>query len=122
MVIAIVDDDRAMLMGLKESIVSCFDDEVEVLLFSNTNQLDKNTKKIDTYIIDYNLEDDLNGIEIIKKLKDSGFIGKIIFISGEGDYSLRMKIKLTCNDCEFISKGQKGFHEEIIKEIEKNFN
>jgi DNA-binding LytR/AlgR family response regulator len=64
----------------------------------------------DIIFMDYNLEEDLNGIELAEKIIKEGFNGTIIFVTGEGGFVLKTKIKLSSiKDYEYIEKGSKMF-------------
>jgi DNA-binding NarL/FixJ family response regulator len=117
--VAVIDDNRVFLNNIKMFIDAQFDGEVGVAFYSNFNQFSKISTLANLYIIDYNLEDDVNGIDIIKSLLAKGYHGKIIVASGENVNFIKLKLTTIYNKCEVLSKSDINLNFKILKIIEE---
>jgi len=111
MKIAIIDDNRALANTIRD-IIELEYEEVEVDMFSSMTELEQFLEDdgIDWDIIfmDYNLQEDITGIEVAKVLKENAKKDfKLIFITGEGSMFLSTKLKVSGLDYAYIEKNSK---------------
>lgn len=113
MKVLLVDDDRVFMDTFKEHVELLFADEVQLDTYSSLKSIGMN--KIDDYsmlVIDNNLEgDDEKGIDFITRVNNGGFKGKIILATGEGNFFLKTKVKLS--NFIYLEKGTSAFYTNI---------
>ncbi len=117
--IAIVDDNLVYMNNVKLFLDEEFGEDIEIFFFQNFNQLKKADELSDFYIIDYNLEDDVNGVDVIKSLKEKGFDGTVIVVTGEDTALLSGRLKMMFGKCELLQKSDIYLYKKIIKLIEE---
>lgn len=95
--IVIVDDNRSTSTIIKENLLMEYTDyEVKISIFDTINGIvDSTIQNANFLIMDYNLEEDINGITLAEKLINKGFDGKVILITGEGGLIVKTKIKFS---------------------------
>lgn len=102
--VAIVDDNLVFMKEIREELECEYGNDISISFFQNFDQLKKIDRLEDFYIIDYNLEDDQNGFDVIGYLKEKGFKGKIIVASGEYSKHLELLIKAKYSNSLMIDK------------------
>lgn len=95
--IVIVDDNRSTSTIIKENLLMEYTDyEVKISIFDTINGIvDSTIQNANFLIMDYNLEEDINGITLAEKMINKGFDGKVILITGEGGLIVKTKIKFS---------------------------
>ncbi len=95
--IVIVDDNRSTSTIIKENLLMEYTDyEVKISIFDTINGIvDSTIQNANFLIMDYNLEEDINGITLSEKMINKGFDGKVILITGEGGLIVKTKIKFS---------------------------
>ncbi|RLA84107.1 MAG: hypothetical protein DRG78_02375 [Epsilonproteobacteria bacterium] len=108
MKIAIIDDNRSLANTIRDIIELEFD-EAEIDIFSSKVELEQfleeNDIEWEVVFMDYNLEEDVTGIDvakIMKKYTNKDF--KLIFITGEGSFFLSTKLKVSGLNYDYIEK------------------
>ena len=72
------------------------DYEVKISIFDTINGIvDSTIQNANFLIMEYNLEEDINGITLAEKMINKGFDGKVILITGEGGLIVKTKIKFS---------------------------
>jgi DNA-binding NtrC family response regulator len=113
----VIEDDRTVALGLKLTLigmdfdVSCFECGTEALL-----EIKQDTS--DIIITDYDLPD-INGIELIDKLKEENINTPLIMITGYTDKALLEKLVMRK---EFNLIGKPFDSEELQNNIEDALN
>lgn len=119
-----VDDDK-MILNLLEYTFSGRDG-ITVKTFPNGEEcLDEIDENPDLVILDYNLshgEDEvMNGLQVLKKIRETNNDAKVIMLSGQNDEELIAEIlenkvvKFIEKDSYFIDTLIKTVEEEIVK-------
>lgn len=97
--IVIIDDNRSTSTIIKENLLMEYtsdDLQVKISIFDTINGIvDTTIKQANFLIIDYNLEEDVNGIVLAEQLIEKGFKGKVLLITGEGGLIVKAKIKFS---------------------------
>lgn len=97
--VVIVDDNRSTSTIIKENLLMEFSSnnyDVNVSIFDTTNGIVESTVLNANFLImDYNLEEDVNGIVLAEQLVNKGFKGKVLLITGEGGLIVKAKLKFS---------------------------
>jgi len=116
--IAIIDDDRELAGEIKDYLELEFED-LECFIFSTIDEFASYEEKYDLIIMDYNLQDEVNGLELAQTILDKKiYEGKFLFVTGEGGLILRGKIHLTIPDYDYVEKGA-DMYKKIVKIVEE---
>ena len=114
MKIAIIDDNRAVANTISDIIELEYED-VEVDRFSSKLELEQflqeNQINWDVVFMDYNLEEDVTGIDVAKVLAEYATNNfKLVFITGEGSIFLSTKLKISGLEYDYIEKNAQMEH------------
>jgi len=107
----LVDDDKMFLSSLKNSLTQQFKSGVEVSTFtSGEDCLNKMEDRPDIVILDYYLNDDqhpqaLNGLDILKKIKEDSEDSTVIMLSGQDKLQIALD-SIKSGAFEYIAKSE----------------
>lgn len=97
--VVIVDDNRSTSTIIKENLVMEYNElgfDVKVSIFDTINGIvDNEVLNANFLLMDYNLEENINGITLAEKFINKGFNGKVILITGEGGMIVKTKVKFS---------------------------
>lgn len=127
-IIFLVDDDKVYVRSLKNSIEAMKDDRLEVFVFSTGEECIQNIKaKPSIIILDYYLNhhyyDAMNGMHVLKKVKQLNPDTKIIMLSSQRSMDVAIDM-LKYNAYDYVTKNEGAFTkinlilQEIIADIE----
>lgn len=122
--IAIIDDERNVAYNIAEIINIEFDEDVDLSIFSSSNEYYRFMESInynitwDLLFMDYNLDEKIKGIELAKKLRETNDYKHLCFVSGENKYIFSTKLKFSGLDYYYLEKNSK-LEEELIKTVEE---
>lgn len=95
--VALCEDEaveRSQLTGLCREIFAAHGLEAEIVPFSSAEEwmrkAEKNLTVFDLYLLDIEMKEGVSGLELARWLYDQGVREKIIFITGNPEYALRV--------------------------------
>ncbi|MCH8902476.1 MAG: response regulator [Bacteroidetes bacterium] len=119
----LVDDEIMLLNGLKHHLSATLADNSEIKTFATGEECIANLKlKPDVIFLDYYLDgadpEAENGLETLKKIKDSDPETRVIMLSGQQGFGAAAQTLLKGAE-DYIIKGDQAFTrvEEMIKEF-----
>lgn len=119
----LVDDDRAVTHALKHAILTSLNKRVEVRVFSTGEECMLNMNQqpliaILDYYLDSNHHDAMNGMKVLKKIKQLSPKTNVIMLSGQSNIDIALNaIKYKAFD--YVSKNEEAFQKisDIIQKI-----
>ncbi len=125
--IFLVDDDKMFLSSLKNTLNQQFRSGVEVSTFSNGEECLKNIEaNPDIVVLDYYLNDDQNphamdGMEVLKKIKETSGDSMVIMLSGQDKLQVALD-SIKNGAYEYIAKSESAFVriQNLVKNSIKN--
>jgi DNA-binding NtrC family response regulator len=125
--IFLVDDDKMFLSSLKNSLDKQFKSGVEVVTFTNGEDcLKRISDNPDIVVLDYYLNDEqhpdaMDGIELLKKIKESSEESAVIMLSGQDKLQVALD-SIKNGAYEYISKSESTFIriQNVVRNIISN--
>jgi len=120
----LVDDDTMFLSSLKNSLSQNFKSGVEVSTFTSGEEcLKKMEDNPDIVILDYYLNDDqhpnaMDGLEVLKKIKETSEDSAVIILSGQDKLQVALD-SIKSGAYEYVAKSESAFVriQNVIKNI-----
>lgn len=120
--ITIVDDNRSTSSIIKENLSMEYSEyNIHVNIFDSILGInDKVLINSDFLLIDYNLQEDINGITLAEQYVEKGFKGVLMLITGEGGFIVKTKLKFSgIKDFHYIEKDG-DLLDKVIDIIDEN--
>jgi two-component system OmpR family response regulator len=123
----LVDDDKMFLSSLKNTLTQQFRSGLEVSTFTNGEECLKEIEaNPDIVVLDYYLNDDKNpnamdGMEVLKKIKETSQDSMVIMLSGQDKLQVALD-SIKNGAYEYITKSESSFVriQNLIKNSIKN--
>ena len=125
MKIAIIEDDRSVAGEIGELLLSISND-IDYFIFSSAelyfDYINNNEGSVDVIIMDFNLEEEYNGLTLAEDIikNENAFKGLFVFYTGMGGVIFEMRLKFSkVKNYKYLKKGPDSLKEleEIIEEM-----
>lgn len=123
----LVDDDKMFLSSLKNSLLQQFNSGIELVTFTNGEEcLKKIGANPDIIILDYYLNDDehpdaMDGLEVLKKIKENSSGSTVIMVSAQDKLQVALD-SIKEGAYEYVAKSESALVriQNVIKNIISN--
>lgn len=118
--IVIVDDNLHTTNTIKEMLLLEFNN-AKVNSYNKILKIEREElMTADFLLMDYNLEDSMNGVQLAERLINLGYSGTIIFITGESNLIVKTKLRFSGVKGYFYLNKNDDLIENILRIIKEN--